>query len=187
MASSTSSDENVFDIIIAEHRAVDELFEQWKNTTSFDRRKDILGEVSHMLNMHAIAEEMVLYPMTRRTVQDRGDHLADHSLEEHQEVKELLHSLQGCDEQQMNRDFPRLIESVRHHVREEEEELIPAMRANLTQDQMATMAKTFRAAKSVAPTRPHPSAPNKPPMNFLAGSVTGMIDRMNDWLLGLPK
>ena len=182
-----STDESVFDIVISEHRAVDSLFEQWRNTSSFDRRKDILGEVSHMLNMHAAAEEMVLYPVTRRTIQDRGDELAESSLHDHQEVKELLDSLQGCDEQQMNRDFPRLIEAVQRHVREEETEVIPAMRSNLTQDQMITMGRAFRAAKSTAPTRPHPSAPNKPPMNFIAGSVTGIIDRMNDWLLGLPK
>ncbi|HUR08087.1 MAG TPA: hypothetical protein VM347_36465 [Nonomuraea sp.] len=44
-----------------------------------------------------------------------------------------------------------------------------------------------QAIKKIAPTRPHPSAPDTPPGNKLLGPATGLIDRLRDALSGRGK
>jgi hypothetical protein len=44
-----------------------------------------------------------------------------------------------------------------------------------------------QAMKKVAPTRPHPSAPDTPPLNKLAAPGAGLIDRIRDALSGHGK
>jgi hypothetical protein len=39
-------------------------------------------------------------------------------------------------------------------------------------------------AKKLAPTRPHPSAPDEPPMDIVVGVPTGIIDRIRDKMSG---
>jgi len=39
-------------------------------------------------------------------------------------------------------------------------------------------------AKKLAPTRPHPSAPDKPPLNKVLGPPVGLVDRVRDALSG---
>lgn len=39
----------------------------------------------------------------------------------------------------------------------------------------------IRRAKAVAPTRPHPSAPDKPPANKLPAPGAGLVDRVRDF------
>jgi hypothetical protein len=38
--------------------------------------------------------------------------------------------------------------------------------------------------KKMAPTRPHPSAPDKPPANKILGPGAGLVDRLRDTLTG---
>ena len=42
------------------------------------------------------------------------------------------------------------------------------------------MGDALRGAKAIAPTRPHPAAPNTPPGNVAAGLPAGMVDRARD-------
>ena len=42
----------------------------------------------------------------------------------------------------------------------------------------------FVKSKKMAPTRPHPSAPDRPPANKILGPGVGLIDRMRDALTG---
>jgi len=57
-------------------------------------------------------------------------------------------------------------------------------------DLLADLAEDYRAeamqaAKKIAPTRPHPRAPDEPPANLLAGGVAAVMDRGRDALKGL--
>ena len=46
------------------------------------------------------------------------------------------------------------------------------------------MATAMRAAKKVAPTRPHPNAPSTPPGNILIGAAAAVIDKARDMVTG---
>jgi hypothetical protein len=71
-----------------------------------------------------------------------------------------------------------LMENVRHHVDEEEREMFPRVRKALSRDQLNELGELIERAKKVAPTRPHPKAPDEPPGNVMAALVTGFIDRV---------
>jgi hypothetical protein len=45
----------------------------------------------------------------------------------------------------------------------------------------------IRRAKAMAPTRPHPAAPNTPPANKLLAPGAGLVDRARDFVTGRGK
>jgi hypothetical protein len=44
-----------------------------------------------------------------------------------------------------------------------------------------------RRANQMAPTRPHPAAPDKPPADKLLAPGAGLVDRMRDMISGRGK
>ena len=72
-----------------------------------------------------------------------------------------------------------------HHIDEEEEaELFPKLQAALSREEQEDLGAKITKAKKVAPTRPHPSAPDEPPLNKLVGVPTGIVDRIRDKMSG---
>ena len=70
-----------------------------------------------------------------------------------------------------------LIESVRHHVEEEETEFFPEVRQALGRKVLGEIGELLETAKATAPKRPHPKAPDEPPGNVVSGLVAGVVDR----------
>jgi len=69
-----------------------------------------------------------------------------------------------------------LMESVRHHVKEEESELFPQVRKEIKRKELAELGAALEKAKKTAPTQPHPRAPDAPPGNLVAGPTAGVLD-----------
>jgi hypothetical protein len=76
---------------------------------------------------------------------------------------------------------------IRSHVTDEEENLFPRLRAACPAEALDTLGDKVRQAKKLAPTRPHPSAPDKPPANKLLAPGAGLVDRLRDALTGRGK
>lgn len=49
------------------------------------------------------------------------------------------------------------------------------------------MAKWWQRTKMITPTRSHPSAPNKPFAENLAGLLALPIDKVGDWVRSFPE
>jgi hemerythrin-like domain-containing protein len=62
-----------------------------------------------------------------------------------------------------------LMESVRHHVEEEESELFPEVRKALGRKRLGQIGDALELAKKRAPTEADPRAPDTPPGNVPAG------------------
>jgi len=80
-----------------------------------------------------------------------------------------------------------LIENVRHHVKEEEEEYFPQVRDQLGRKALADLGDAMADAKKSAPTHPHPRSPDEPPGNAVVGAIAGVVDRVGDNLSGLAQ
>jgi hemerythrin superfamily protein len=82
------------------------------------------------LSVHAAIEEQILYPRLRRAL-PKGDRLADHALEEHQQAKELLDRIDGMsgDDPQLAPTVEELAKAITKHVKEEEGDLFKQLRA----------------------------------------------------------
>jgi hypothetical protein len=103
-------------------------------------------------------------------------------LEEHHVVKWLLSELDAMDPtaERFDAKVTVLMESVRHHVKEEERELFPKVRAGVGRRQLVELGDELRAAKRAAPTHPHPRRPDTPPGNLAVGSAVAVLDRAKD-------
>ena len=84
----------------------------------------------------------------------------------------------------------KLIDAIRHHVEDEEKDLLPKLRDACDAcdacdaAELRELGEKFEHAKKMAPTRPHPAAPDRPPANKILGPGVGLIDRMRDALSG---
>jgi hemerythrin superfamily protein len=178
----TGASADAIELLIADHRTVDQLFKQYNAATHDPKIANYAAaEIVKELSVHAVIEEQVLYPTVRRTLPD-GAALADHALEEHQEVKELLTKVDGRDasEPEVRTTMGRVEQAVTEHVEEEEHDLFPKLKNECGQDDLQRMGQAMQFAKTIAPTHPHPHAPNQPPANIVVGLGAAVIDRVRD-------
>lgn len=154
-----------------DHKKVERLFKQFEKLVKSDAdaaaKRDVVRDVITELSRHAAIEEQVFYPSIRKEVQETEDSVLE-SLEEHHVVKWTLAELDGMDgdEERFDAKTTVLIESVRHHVKEEEDELFPMVREALGRRRLVEMGEAMQAARETAPTHPQPKAPDTPPGNL---------------------
>lgn len=177
-------------LLRADHKTVELLFKRFEKAgeRAYVEKRQIVDRIIEELSIHAAIEEQVFYPVARATVPDT-ERISLESLEEHHVVKWLLSELADLDprHERFDAKVTVLIENVRHHVKEEETEFFPQMRAGLGRKAMAELGAALEAAKKTAPTHPHPRAPDAPPANALVGAIAGVVDRVGDNLSGVAQ
>jgi hypothetical protein len=70
------------------------------------------------------------------------------------------------------------------HVSDEEDDQFPLLRAQVPHEKLVEIGGKVETAKKLAPTRPHPNAPNSAPFHKLVGPGVGLVDRLRDKLSG---
>jgi hemerythrin superfamily protein len=173
-----------------DHREVEKLFKRFEKAgdNAHVQKRDIVDRIIEELSKHAAIEEQLFYPVTRATVPDVED-TALESIEEHHIVKWVLNELDGMDprDERFDAKVTVLIENVRHHVEEEEEDYFPKVRDELGRKSLAHLGDAMEQAKATAPTHPHPRSPDAPPGNILANAGAGAIDRITDTVSGVAQ
>lgn len=166
-----------------DHRAVERHFKAYESAGARARatRRRHVDSIVRDLSSHAAIEEQVLYPAARIAVEQAND-LVLESLEEHHVVKWMLSELDGMppEEERFDAKVRVLIENVRRHVEEEEQELFPQVRKVLSKSQLTELGEQLEQARKVAPTHPHPRQPDSPPANLVAGVVGATADVVRD-------
>ena len=178
-------DRDVIEILTHDHREVEDMFGKLTAVTDPRERRQIADQVTIELVRHSVAEEQYLYPAVREHVPG-GDAIADQELSGHAEVEHLLKGLEQADPDSV--DFAaltgQLIRTVNAHVQDEEHALFPALAGHASPADLRRLGAQVQAAKVRAPTRPHPSAPDRPPLNKLLAPGAGLVDRIRDHLSG---
>ncbi|WP_327320567.1 hemerythrin domain-containing protein [Streptomyces sp. NBC_01235] len=180
---------NVIDELVTDHREVEELFGRIEALPSGAKNRKLYAEQATMeLVRHSVAEEEYLYPAVREHLPG-GDALADKELEDHARAEQIMKDLEGRepDDPEFDRLIGMLMREIREHLADEEQNLFPRLRATCPADALDELGDKVRKAKKTAPTRPHPSAPDKPPANKLVAPGTGLVDRLRDTLTGRGK
>ena len=166
-----------------DHREVERLYGEFKRTVADNgqRRQELANQIIQELSVHAVVEEQYLYPLTAEAV-GNGEEMADHSLEEHQGIKDRLAELDGMEASDPGYEgkLDQVMAEVTHHVEEEEGELFPRLRQAVGAERLQEAGEKMRRAKSVAPTRPHPNAPDTPPGNKILGAFAAVADKIRD-------
>ena len=173
-----------------DHRTVEQLFKRFEKAGdgALVAKREIVDRIIEELSVHAAIEEQLFYPAARATVPGVED-IALESLEEHHIVKWVLSELDGLApaDERFDAKVTVLIENVRHHVEEEQNEFFPKVRDELGRKALHELGDAMVAAKASAPTHPHPRAPDTPPGNTVIGNVSGVVDRIGDNLSGLAQ
>ncbi|MET9445091.1 hemerythrin domain-containing protein [Streptomyces sp. NPDC006610] len=180
---------NVIDELMTDHREVEELFGKIEALPPGDKKRKLhADQVTMELVRHSVAEEAYLYPAVREHVPD-GDSIADKELEDHANAEQIMKDLEGCeaDDPEFDRLVGMLMSEIRMHVADEEANLFPRLAAACPPEALDQLGDKVRQAKKTAPTRPHPSAPDKPPMNKLMAPGAGLVDRLRDMMTGRGK
>ena len=170
-------------LLTKDHDTVEKLFQRFEKTgpRAMKTRRDLADRMVHELSVHAAIEEMVLYPAIREALPEVEDDVLE-ALEEHHVAKWVLSEIDTMDpeHERFQAKVTVLIESVRHQVEEEEDELFPKVRQGLEAEQLEEMGRALAEAKKMAPTRPHPKAPDTPPGNVASGAGAALVDKARD-------
>lgn len=100
------------------------------------------------LTVHAAAEEKVVYPALGADV-GGGKGMRQHAEKEHQEVKDAIFEIErlGYADPGVEALMQTIIEGVTEHVQEEEGEVFPKMRDDLTAERIAALGDELDTTK----------------------------------------
>jgi hypothetical protein len=106
-------------LLKADHRKVEDLFEQFEKSTRSDQKARLAKEICTELTIHASIEEEIFYPACKGEVEDDK---MDEAYVEHDGAKVLIAEIEAAEP---TADFydakvKVLSELIKHHVKEEE-------------------------------------------------------------------
>jgi len=132
--------------ITEDHRRMERLFERLQSGAG-DRRA-LVEEVVARLTAHARAEETEVYPEIAM-LNTREEAEIDHAEHEHKEAEHLLKKVANLvDSPHFEQAFTELVTSVRHHVEEEEQQVLPALRKAVDAATLERLGTAFEQARS---------------------------------------
>jgi len=150
---------NAITLLKNDHKTVEKLFKEFEKAHKSDARPDakkrIVDQVITELVTHAYIEETIFYPAARKAAPETGEHVLE-SVEEHHVVAWMLSELMHLDpaDERYDAKMTVLMENVRHHVEEEEQDWFPEVRKELGRKRLQELGEQLEAAKAKAPSDP---------------------------------
>ena len=116
-------------MLTADHRQVRARFRQYADTPNPYLKQIIAEHVFAELTLHMLLEETVFYPAFAEQADEEGKRLASEALQDHQQIKERMVTLQDVDEDAaFEAGFQALRAHVDQHVEDEETTMFPQAR-----------------------------------------------------------
>ena len=127
---------NAIDLLKKDHDEVEAMFAQYEDIKEGDdetEKEMLVAQICDALTVHAQIEESIFYPAARRALdEEEGKDLLDEAAVEHQTLKDLIARLESAptDDPLYDAGVKVLSEYVKHHVKEEENELFPKVKSS---------------------------------------------------------
>jgi len=142
---------DALDVLEADHRAIEQLFDAFERAerNDFERKNTLAQRACELLTIHAIVEEEMLYPAAQEALGADQRIDVDEAYVEHFLVKTLIErfaSLKAGDDG-FDATFKVLKENATHHIEEEETTLFPEVRR--TQMDLVALGARMVARKAV--------------------------------------
>ncbi|MFN3496027.1 MAG: hemerythrin domain-containing protein [Hydrogenophaga sp.] len=121
---------NAIALLRADHQAVSKLFDDYEKARSITTRKKLVAEICTALSVHAQIEEEIFYPAVQASLKDKL--LVPEATVEHASLKDLIAQIEGVepDGDMFDARVKVLSEYVKHHVKEEQNEMFPRAKAS---------------------------------------------------------
>jgi len=148
-----------------DHKEVRKVFRDFESAgeDATERKGKLVEKMIELLTQHTYIENEVMYPRVRELLPDLEDDVLE-SYEEHHVADVLVMELAAMKptDERFDAKTTVLIENVRHHMDEEEEDWFPKVREGLGRNALQEIGEELLAAKKKAPTKPsQPSALKK--------------------------
>ena len=117
-------------LLRADHKAVASLFEQYESSRSPTKKQALVAQICMELTVHAQIEEEIFYPQVKAALQDKE--LIPEATVEHATLKDLIAQLEdgNPNDELYDAKVKVLSEYVSHHVKEEQNEIFPKVKAS---------------------------------------------------------
>jgi len=108
-------------LLKADHRQVEEWFEQFGKSRSSAKKQQLATNICSALTIHTQIEEEIFYPAFLEATEDKDMH--HEAMVEHEGAKRLIAELQGMkpEDDYFDARVTVLSEMIKHHVKEEEQ------------------------------------------------------------------
>jgi hemerythrin superfamily protein len=127
-AARRASSDDAIALLKADHQNVSAMFERFERSRQESVKDDLAQKICDELTVHAAVEEEIFYPAVREKIGD--DELMDEAAVEHASAKMLIGEIgkgrRGND--MFDAKVTVLGEYVKHHVKEEQNEIFPKAR-----------------------------------------------------------
>ncbi len=121
---------NAIAMLKADHQHVSGLFEAYEKARSPVKKQTLVNEICTALSVHAQIEEEIFYPAVKAVLKDSL--LVPEAQVEHASLEDLITRLEGAepDGEVVDAQVKVLSEYVKHHVKEEQDEMFPKAKAS---------------------------------------------------------
>ncbi len=129
-------------LLRADHKRVGALFADYDKTRTVAKKKQLVTQICTELSVHAQVEEEIFYPEVKRALNDKE--LVPEATVEHATLKTLIAQVEGVepDEEMFDARIKVMSEYVKHHVKEEQNEMFP--KAKTTKLDMVQLGARMR-------------------------------------------
>src|SRR4030088_1154588 len=141
-------------ILKEDHKRIRRLFKEFEQAGKGAKvaKGKIVDQILEELTVHTYLENEVMYPSVRKALPALEDDVLE-SYEEHHVADVLCLELAALspDDERFDAKTTVLIESVTHHIEEEEQDWFPKVRAGLGRKQLQELGAKLEAARADAP------------------------------------
>jgi len=135
-------------ILKRDHREVAQMLKTLDSSKPGARRRQTVDKLTRELELHMEIEERDVYPVVQRVV---GQEEAEEAGVEHRLAREGLAELRRLvDEPGFGAAVAMLTAGIKHHVKEEEQEVFPELKRKIDRDELAELGDRVAAAKKPA-------------------------------------
>lgn len=141
---------NALDLLKSDHDRVDDLIDRFEAADERNAKREIFNELRGEIESHAHVEETVFYPYFE-SKNDEFREIVSVSLEDHQEMRELIEEVQDALEQgsadQLEDSFDELASAIQGHVDEEETELFSMVEQECSSSELERLGDEMDQAR----------------------------------------
>ena len=155
-----------------QHKVVRRLFKDFQSAgeNATAKKGKIVQDILENLTVHTYLENEVMYPEVRKLMPDLEDDVLE-SYEEHHVADVLCMELSTMspDDERFDAKTMVLIESVTHHIEEEEREWFPQVRKGIGRKQLQEVGARMADLEPKAPRKPSQPGALKKAIDALVG------------------
>jgi hemerythrin superfamily protein len=141
---------NALKLLKKDHSTLMSLFGRFDRSgkSSHEKKGELFAHIRRELQIHSRAEEEIFYPALK-ALNGEGRRLVAEALKEHKDIDELLTQISRLKpaDKHFDEKMETLIESVDHHVAEEEGEIFRFAEENCSEEQLEDLGRQIEERK----------------------------------------